>query len=69
MSRFVPPYPARPAAPLSPLAMLAAARRNFLSVFDESASSTSSFRPGVLNRRIFVCNSPDTVAQAFIAHA
>jgi cytochrome P450 len=67
MSAFLPPYPARPPEPLSPLATLAAARRNFLAVFDEKCFEYQFFSTRILNRRVFVCNSPDTVAQAFIA--
>ncbi len=67
MSSFVPPYPERPREPLPPLAMIAAARRNFLSMFDEKCFEYQFFSSRVLNRRVFVCNSPDTVAQAFIA--
>lgn len=67
MSGFVPPYPPRPAQPLSPLAVLAAARRNLLSVWEEAAYEQQFFSARILSRRIFVCNSPDTVAQAFIA--
>lgn len=64
---FVPPFPRRPAEPLTPLAMLAAARRNFLAMFDQSAYEQQFFSVRVLNRRVFVCNSPDTVARALIA--
>jgi cytochrome P450 len=67
MSGFVPPYPARPAKALSPLKVLAAARQNLLSVFEEDAYQMQFFSARVLSRRIFICNSPDTVAQAFIA--
>lgn len=67
MSAFVPPYPARPREPMGPLQLMAAARRNFLAVFDEKCFQYQFFSTRVLNRRIFVCNSPDTVAQAFIA--
>src|SRR5947209_14625084 len=66
MSGFVPPYPGRPREPLGPVALIAAARRNFLAVFDEKSFEQWFFSTRVLNRRIFVCNSPDTVAQAFI---
>src|SRR5437763_2283739 len=52
---------------MRPLKMLAAARRNFLAVFDEKCFEYQFFSTRILNRRIFVCNSPDTVAQAFIA--
>jgi cytochrome P450 len=67
MSAFVPPYPPRPREPLSPLATIAAARRNFLAVFDEKCFEYQFFSTRILNRQLFVCNSPDTVAQAFIA--
>lgn len=67
MSAFVPPYPERPRQPLSPLAMFTAARRNFLSVFEDKCFEYQFFSTRLLNRRLFVCNSPDTVAQAFIA--
>ena len=67
MSAFVPPYPERPRQPLPPLAMFAAARRNFLEVFEDKCFEYQFFSTRLLNRRLFVCNSPDTVAQAFIA--
>jgi cytochrome P450 len=67
MSEFVPPYPVRPREPLSPLAALRAARRNFLAAFDEKCFEYQFFSTRILNRRLFICNSPDTVAQAFIA--
>lgn len=52
---------------MGPLQLMARARRNFLTVFDEGCFQHLFFSTRVLNRRIFVCNSPDTVAQAFIA--
>jgi cytochrome P450 len=66
MSDFVPPYPMRPRQPLSALAMLRTARRNFLSIWDEKAFEYQFFSTRVLTRSIFVCNSPDSVVQAFI---
>ena len=54
MSHFVPPYPARPRQPLRPLAMMAAARRNFLAVFDEKCFEYQFFSQRILNRRIEV---------------
>jgi Cytochrome P450 len=68
MSDFVPPYPPRPRDPLPPLAMLRALRRNLLSVWPEKTFEYQFFSTRVLARSIFVCNSPDTVAQAFIDH-
>ncbi|MFI4947338.1 MAG: cytochrome P450 [Alphaproteobacteria bacterium] len=67
MSAFVPPYPARPSKPLPPLAALATARRNFIAVFEDKCFEYQFFSTRLLTRRVFVCNSPDTVAQAFIA--
>src|SRR5437016_12340336 len=67
MSPFVPPYPERPREPLSPFAMMATIRRNFLAMFDEKCFEYQFFSTRLLNRRAFICNSPDTVAQAFIA--
>ena len=68
MSDFVPPYPPRPRDPLPPLAMLLALRRNLLSVWPEGTFEYQFFSTRVLARSIFVCNSPHTVAQAFIDH-
>ena len=67
MSDFVPPYPERLKEPLSPIAEMAAARRNFLSIFDEKCFKREFFATRWLTRRVFICNSPETVAHAFIA--
>ncbi len=67
MTDYVPPYPARPREPLSPLAALATARRNFLAVFEEKCFEYRFFSARVLNQQLSVCNSPDSVSQAFIA--
>ncbi|MGH7092228.1 MAG: cytochrome P450 [Stellaceae bacterium] len=67
MSTFVPPFPARPAKPLSLPAMVATARRNLIAVFEDAAYEQQFFSAKLLTRRIFFCNSPDTVAHAFIA--
>jgi len=67
MSGFVPPYPARPKEPLPLLSLIATARRNFLAIFDDKCFEYQFFSARMLTRRAFVCNSPDTVAQALIA--
>lgn len=64
---FLPPYPPRPRTPLGPIAALTTARRNFLALFEEKCFEYETFSTRMLSRRVFVCNSPDTVAQAFIA--
>ena len=66
MSSFVPPYPARPKTALSPLATLRAGRRNLIAIFEEQCFDYQFFSSRLINRQLFVCNSPDTVAQAFI---
>ena len=67
MTEFIPPYPERPREPLPVLAMIAAARRNFLAIFEDKCFEYQFFSSRILNRQVFVCNSPDTVAQSFIA--
>ena len=63
---FVPPYPERPSRPLSPIATLRAARRNFLSIWEDRCFEWEVFSTRMLSRTLFVCNSPDTVATAFV---
>jgi cytochrome P450 len=46
--------------------MIAKARRNFLGVFDQKCFEYQFFSTRLLARKVFVCNSPDTVARAFI---
>jgi cytochrome P450 len=67
MSEFVPPYPERPRKPLPPLTLIARGRHNTLAVFDQHCFESTFFATRLFNRQVFVCNSPDTVAQAFIA--
>ena len=64
---FLAPFPPRPPAAFPPLKLLATARRNYLAIWEEKAFEYQFFSARVLNRRVFICNSPDTVAQAFIA--
>jgi cytochrome P450 len=66
MSVFVPPYPARPARPPSALQGLRLARRNFLAVWPEECFRYEMFTMPLLARKIYVCNSPDTVVKALI---
>jgi cytochrome P450 len=68
MSEFVPPYPYRPVKPLSVLMVVRGLMRNFLAVWPELAFDLEFFSTRLLSRRVFICNSPDTVTDAFIAH-
>jgi cytochrome P450 len=67
MKHFVPPYPERPREPLPLFATIATARRNFLAIFEDKCFEYQFFSTRLINRRVFVCNSPDTVSEAFIA--
>jgi cytochrome P450 len=66
MSHFVPPYPERPVKALPAFAAMATARRNFIAVFEDRCFEYQFFSTRLLNRRVFVCNSPDAVSKAFI---
>jgi len=68
MHDFVPPYPARPKQPLSAFATLRSARRNFLAIWEERSFEWEVFSHRLLSRPLLVCNSPDTVACAFVEH-
>ena len=66
MHDFIPPYPERPSQGLSALASLRLARRNLLAVWEERCFEWEVFSNRLLSRLLFVCNSPDTVAAAFV---
>ncbi len=66
MNAFTPPYPPRPAKPLPTLELLRRSRRNLLTMFDERAFEQSLMSVQVLSRKVFICNSPDTVRHAFV---
>jgi cytochrome P450 len=68
MQDFVPPHPKRPRQPLSAFATLRLARRNFLAIWEDRCFEWEVFSSRLLSRSLFVCNSPDTVASAFIDH-
>src|SRR5216683_387260 len=68
MHDFVPPYPDRPRQPLSTFATLRLARRNFLAIWEDGCFEWEVFSGRMLSRSLLVCNSPDTVAAAFVAH-
>jgi cytochrome P450 len=68
MTEFVPPYPSRPAKPLSVLGLLRGMTRNFLAVWPAFAFEYEFFATRLLSRRVFICNSPDTVTYAFITN-
>jgi cytochrome P450 len=68
MQNFVPPYPDRPKRPLSALTTLRLARSNFLAIWEDRCFEWEVFSTRLLSRSLIVCNSPDTVASAFVEH-
>jgi cytochrome P450 len=68
MRDFVPPFPDRPRRSRSALATLRAAQRNFLEIWEERCFEWEIFSHRLLSRTLLVCNSPDTVASAFVQH-
>lgn len=63
---YVPPYPFRHVKALPVYRLLGLARRSFLSVWPASAFARPWLRIAVLRKQIFVCNSPETVQEAFV---
>ena len=65
MSDFLPPHPPRPQAKLPVLELLRRARRNMLEVWSERAFEAQFMSTRMLARKVFICNSPDTIQYAF----
>jgi cytochrome P450 len=63
---FIPPYPPRPSEPLSVFEMLRRGRKNFLAIWSDRAFEMDLMSVQVLSRKVFICNSPDTVRHAFV---
>jgi cytochrome P450 len=63
---FVPPYPFRPAGAPPVWKLLGLARRSLLNIWPAPAFSRPWLRIAILRKQIFVCNSPETVQEAFV---
>ena len=63
---FIPPFPPRPSRRPPMVELLRRSRRNLLTIFDDSAFDLDLMSVRVLSRRVFVCNSPDTVRHALV---
>jgi len=66
---FVPPYPVRPTARLPLAETLRRLRRNLLEVWYDRHFELDAFPTRLLNRRVVVCNSPTSIAEAFVGEA
>jgi cytochrome P450 len=63
---YIPPFPPRPPRRLKLGQLVAAARRNWLAVWPQGAFDRDVIFTRILFRDIVVCNSPETVAEAFV---
>lgn len=63
---YVPPFPPRPPRSLGLGRLVAAARCNWLAVWPAGAFNRDVIFTRVLFRDLVVCNSPETVAEAFV---
>ncbi|RVT95824.1 cytochrome P450 [Rhodovarius crocodyli] len=66
---FIPPHPPRLEKRPSLLRSIALFRRSMLDVWMKGHFASDFFATKILRRRIFVCNSPDTVREAFVEKA
>jgi len=66
MAEFVPPFPPRPAKALSVLDLLRRGTSDFLGIFDQRSYEHHTMSTQILTRQLFVCNSPASVAEAFV---
>lgn len=65
MPDFIPPHPPRLPGPPSPWTRLKLARRNFLEMWEDDAFETEFAASRIFMRKVFLCNSPDSVQFAF----
>lgn len=67
MDAWIPPFPARPSKPLNPIELLVRGRRDFLSIWTDKSFEYELMSTQLFAKRVWICNSPDTVRHAFIA--
>lgn len=68
MSGYVPPYPFRPSTDLTIWQRYKLWRKDMLACWEESAFECDFVSVKFLNRRIFLCNSPESVQFALSSH-
>lgn len=66
MDHFVPPFPDRPTRRLPLPELLRRARRSFLEVWQDGHFAQEVIPTRVLAQKFLICNSPESVQQAFI---
>jgi cytochrome P450 len=63
---YIPPFPARPAKALPTFELLRRSSENFIAIWEDKAFEYQTMQTRVLARQVTICNSPDTVRQAFV---
>lgn len=66
MAPYIPPFPPRLPRSLRLRQLIAAARHNYLAIWPEGAFNRDVTFTRVLFRDLVICNSPETVAEAFV---
>jgi len=63
---YIPPFPARPEKALPTFELLRRSSQNFIAIWEDKAFEYQTMQTRVLARQVTICNSPDTVRQAFV---
>jgi cytochrome P450 len=66
MDAYIPPFPERHARPLSTAELLRRSHHSFISIWEDKAFEYQTMATRLLSRQVVICNSPDTVRQAFV---
>ena len=66
MNEYIPPFPARPEKALPTIELLRRSSENFIAIWEDKAFEYQTMQTRVLARQVTICNSPDTVRQAFV---
>jgi cytochrome P450 len=66
VNEYIPPFPARPAKALGTRELLRRSSENFIAIWEDKAFEYQTMSTRVLARQVVICNSPDTVRQAFV---
>jgi cytochrome P450 len=63
---YIPPFPPRPNKALPVREILRRSKHNFISIWEDKAFEYQTMATRILARQVVICNSPDTVQQAFV---
>ncbi len=63
---YTPPYPFRSESTPPLWELIGTARKNFLAIWATSDFSNKTMNHKILTRQIFICNSPESVKEAFV---